>query len=400
MNILNQANAIAIDQRTKITELETALQQVNTKLTQQENPGGQRDQDRRTPLSRINGFKTIPNFTGKREDFAEWSTKVLTFLSDEKGLRALMKNAAKQAEPINDAYIIGEQNRYPREETNVSWYSQQLHTALTMITTGTSYSVVLNTDGNGLEAWRKLHTLYAAVTPQGKREMLDKVMNYPKAKGYGDVLAVQEEWEAVYLKYREVVPEGLPQDVLITSYIRLLSEKISESLRNLNEDFDTLEEVKDYVRRQVNTHRPATSYKESKPVPMDVGVLESIRNVLNGQQTGPTDLPQCTDQAATADDSNHTGDPGDKNNNDDDIIGMIASAIKGYIPKGKGKGKGQCHYCWQQGHHKAQCPELDRVMQQYRDGAGKGKGKGWGKSTWNEQPWSPAPWTNPGQYRR
>ena len=40
VNILNQANAIAIDQRTKISELETALQQVNTKLTQQENPGG------------------------------------------------------------------------------------------------------------------------------------------------------------------------------------------------------------------------------------------------------------------------------------------------------------------------------------------------------------------------
>ena len=344
VNILNQANAIAIDQRTKISELETALQQVNTKLTQQENPGGQRDQDRRTPLSRINGFKTIPNFTGKREDFAEWSTKVLTFLSDEKGLRALMKNAAKQAEPINDAYIIGEQNRYPREETNVSWYSQQLHTALTMITTGTSYSVVLNTDGNGLEAWRKLHTLYAAVTPQGKREMLDKVMNYPKAKGYGDVLAVQEEWEAVYLKYREVVPEGLPQDVLITSYIRLLPGKISESLRNLNED--TLEEVKDYVRRQVNAHRPATSYKESKPVPMNVGVLESIRNVLNGQQTGPPDLPQCTNQANTANDHSHTGDTGyyySNNNNDDDIIGLIASAIKGYIPKGKGKGKGKGH---------------------------------------------------------
>ena len=234
--------------------------------------------------------------------------------------------------------------------------------------------------------------------------MLDKVMNYPKAKGYGDVLAVQEEWEAVYFKYPEVVPEGLPQDVPITSYIRFLPEKISESLRNLNEDFDTLEEVKDYVRRQVNAHRPATSYKVSKPVPMDVGVLESIRNVLNGQQTGPPDLPQCTNQANTADDHSHTGDTGynySNNNNDDDIIGLIASAIKGYIPKGKGKGKGkgQCHYCWQQGHHKAQCPELDRVVQQYRDGAGKGKGKGWGKSAWNEQPWSPAPWTNPGQWK-
>ena len=236
ITILNQANAIAVEQRVKIAELEMVLQQVTQKMDQQDQPRPHRDRDRRTLLSKTRGHDKLPLFGGKREEFTEWATKALTFMADEPGLRSVMKAAAKQVDPIGDIYISTEQARYPEEDINVSWYSEQLHTSLTMLTTGTAHKAVLNTDGNGLESWRKLHYLYSAVTPQGKRELLDRVMHYPKAKGYGDVLAVQEEWEGLYLKYREVVPAGLPQDVLITSYTHFLPDKISESIRNLNED--------------------------------------------------------------------------------------------------------------------------------------------------------------------
>ena len=111
ITILNQANAIAVEQRVKIAELETVIQQV--KLLQDQ-PRPQRDRDRRTPLSKARGHDKLPLFGGKREDFTEWATKVLTFMSDEPGLRSVMKNAAKQMDPIGDIYITTEQARYRR----------------------------------------------------------------------------------------------------------------------------------------------------------------------------------------------------------------------------------------------------------------------------------------------
>ena len=115
ITILNQANAIAVEQRVKIAELETVLQQVTQKMDHQDQPRPHRDRDRRTPLSKTRGHDKLPLFGGKREEFTEWATKVLTFMADEPGLRSVMKAAAKQVDPIGDIYIATEQARYPEE---------------------------------------------------------------------------------------------------------------------------------------------------------------------------------------------------------------------------------------------------------------------------------------------
>ena len=47
--------------------------------------------------------------------------------------------------------------------------------------------------------------------------------------------------------------------------------------------------------------------------------------------------------------------------------------------KGKGKGEGRaCHWCGKEGHIKRFCPDLDKVMQEWRaQGGGKQGTKGW-----------------------
>ena len=57
----------------------------------------------------------------------------------------------------------------------------------------------------------------------------------------------------------------------------------------------------------------------------------------------------------------------------------------------KGRFEGACNYCWQYGHRKRACPELDKVMTQWRAKGG-GEGGGWqgeqgkGKGGWQQQP--------------
>ena len=115
--------------------------------------------------------------------------------------------------------------------SDVEWYSGQVHSVLMIFTTGTPHSLVDIPDDNGFEAWRKLHEEYANITPQGKRSLLGRVLNFRKAKGYEDLLGMQAEWERAVIKYNETEgTQRLSEDVLITAHMHILPEKVAESL--------------------------------------------------------------------------------------------------------------------------------------------------------------------------
>ena len=369
VSILNRANEAVVALQVRIAELENRARDAP-----------KRDAHR-TPLSRTRGFEKLPTFGGKESEFETWADKVMVFFSDEKGLRTTLKCAAKKNSEITEQFIDEMTDDLEDESIDVGWYSQQLHTALTLLTTGTPYAITKNTDGNGYEAWRRLHALYAAITPQGKRAILTQLMGFKRAKNYDDVLSVQEEWEAVYQRYREVATEPVPQDVLITAYTNILPEKLAESMKGLNEDLATLKEVQAYVLRQVNAHREPSMYKTAKPTPMEVGAVASedgawIRDLMAKVQS----------DRSPEEPTDHTTDT-----SQDEVMNYLASLVQ--LGKGKGKGKGKaglvCHYCGQLGHIKSQCPELDKVMNQWRESKGKGKGSPWGgkgQAAWAQQP--------------
>jgi len=191
-SVLDRANDAVIAMQLRINDLEARARDTP-----------KRD-GHRTPLSRTRGFDKLPSFGGKESEFEAWADKVMVFFSDEKGLRHTLKTAAKETVTIGERFIEEMTEEVNDDNIDVGWYSQQLHTALTFLTMGTPYAIIKNADGNGYEAWRRLHGLYAAITPQGKRAILNTLMHFKRAKSYDDVLAVQEEWEAVYQRYKEV----------------------------------------------------------------------------------------------------------------------------------------------------------------------------------------------------
>ena len=401
VSILNRANDAVVAMQIRINDLEARVRDPP------------KHEAHRTPLSRIKGFEKLPSFGGKEAEFETWADKVTTFFSDEKGLRHSLKAAAKEPGTIDERFLEELADEVDDDNIDVGWYSQQFANALTLLTTGTPYSIIKNSDGNGFDAWRRLHGLYAAMTPQGKRAILDQLMHYRRAKSYDDVLAVQEEWDALLQRYKEVATEPVPQDVLITGYTNILPEKLAEAMRGLNEDLSTLTEVKAYVLRQVKAHRKPSSYETARPTPMDIGAATAedngwMKDVMARIQT------EASEHAA------HEPEQPSAHDAPDEVMSYLASLVQYNKGKGKGKSGITCHYCGQPGHIKAKCPELDRVMGQWRANKGKGKGSMWGKGQeqwgagwpgdavhggWSQSPppytkgwgkqWPSPPWANP-----
>ena len=83
---------------------------------------------------------------------------------------------------------------------------------------------------------------------------------------------MQAEWERAVIKYEQVEgADKLSKDMLVTTYMAILPDKVAEHLRVLDTEFDNIEDVKAYVRKQINAH--ASPIGEIEPVPMDMGNL-------------------------------------------------------------------------------------------------------------------------------
>ena len=191
----------------------------------------------RFPLSKGRGIEKVPDFAGNKVEFPGWTKRVCIYLGDDPQLRQILKEVRTiyRDKAIDDEILRELQAKHGKNPDDVQWYTGQVHDVLMMVTSGTPHSIVDNTNENGLEAWRQLHVEYANVTPQGKRSLLGLVLNFKKAKGYEDLLAVQAAWERALSKYEETPnTQKLTEDILISAYMNILPDKVADNLRNLD----------------------------------------------------------------------------------------------------------------------------------------------------------------------
>ena len=145
------------------------------------------------------GLGKPKEFSGKEEDFQQWSQKTESFCTGVIPMAEFMLEwAADQATEIVGASIeveFGDAAEEGREVPNLDFVLAQMHTALMALTHGEANDIVANAKKNPLEAWRRLQKRFDSTTGGRKRNLLRTIIS-PGRCGIAELQAGIERWES------------------------------------------------------------------------------------------------------------------------------------------------------------------------------------------------------------
>ena len=124
----------------------------------------------RVPLSKLRGLQDVGVYDGKQEKYEPWKRILTSFLADEPGIERLLEWVETVREPITAERM----DNYDGDDflMPITTYDRQLHSLLTMKTSGVAATMVRNSHKSGLRAWQKLAEDGGLVTPHMRRKML------------------------------------------------------------------------------------------------------------------------------------------------------------------------------------------------------------------------------------
>ena len=133
-------------------------------------------------LSDVKALGRPKEFTGREEDFQEWSKKTEAFFAGViKESEMMLEWAAEQATEITTTAIelefLPTDTNEDRGVQNLEFVSQQMHTALMALTSYEANDTVANSRKNPLEAWRRLQKRYDPKTGGRKRNLLRTILS-------------------------------------------------------------------------------------------------------------------------------------------------------------------------------------------------------------------------------
>ncbi|CAK0880002.1 unnamed protein product, partial [Prorocentrum cordatum] len=238
-----------------------------------------------------------------QEKFGAWNRKMENYVIGVYGesFRPVLRWAAEAERPVT---IEGAQEAHggvPELETKIN----QLYAALISTTADGSESNDLVTgapDGNGLEAWRKLHRRWDPTTGPRKRLILRSIISPPKcnAEELGSAL---EKWIQQIGKYERRQGEDglaeLPEDIKMAALEMLVPQDIENHLvlnkHRLVTFQDSLNEVMTIVEARTGVKIKAAGSLEEEPeaevAALDMGSLDCLELASgNGRGVAAVDL--------------------------------------------------------------------------------------------------------------
>ena len=102
--------------------------------------------------------------------------------------RELLKKVELQTEPIDIDTNF-------QELDDIERFSNELYLLLTLLVTGEALAIVDNTDGNGLEAWRRLAKEYDPETPQNLEDLLSSLIQPARVKTLEQITPALNLWD-------------------------------------------------------------------------------------------------------------------------------------------------------------------------------------------------------------
>ena len=137
----------------------------------------QQSRDSSPSLIDVKGLGRPKEFTGREEDFQQWSKKTEAFFAGViEESEMMLEWAAELPTEITttaiDLEFLPTDSNEDRGEQNLEFVLQQMHTALMALTSYEANDIVANSRKNPLEAWRRLQKRYDLTTGGRKRNLL------------------------------------------------------------------------------------------------------------------------------------------------------------------------------------------------------------------------------------
>ena len=321
-----------------------------------------------------------PKALSKQEDFCEWTSKVKTFVQAKYGEEVLpVLNGARQQKrtivennPLQSERLIAWSPVYGEEADendkleNFKKIVSEIYLYLNSFTTGDPNKIVRNSgEGQGLEAWRRLHAEYDPTSSMRRVTILAKVQHPPKVQRIEDLGPALEDWLDLKRQYeqftdRQGQPCKVSEDSLITAMHPLMPKSLEETVMFKGDEFVRFEDLYDRLSSYASTKASlrhtgssAGGTHKRNPGDMDIG---SFGGGANSGGKGSTNMGNvrcwvCGRMGHYGRDCWHNTQAGGKSTGKGHAGGKPGDKGK---PKGKGKG--------------------------YAGGHGKGKGGSGGKS--------------------
>ena len=147
-------------------------------------------------------------------------------------------------------------------------------------------------EGNGLEAWRRLHSEYDPTSSMRRVAILQKVQNPSRCERVEDLEPALEKWLSKKRQYEMFTDRNGQEcqaydDTLVAAIFRLMPKSLEESVMFANED-EVFQELYDRLLAYSSTKQSIQMSESKKPTrkddPMDVDALSKGKSKGKGKK--------------------------------------------------------------------------------------------------------------------
>ena len=180
----------------------------------------------------VKGLGRPKDFTGREEDFQQWSKKTEAFFAG--GIKEMMLEwAAEQPTEITttaiDLEFLPTDTNENRGAHNLEFILQEMHTPLVTLTSSEANDIVANSRKNPLEAWRRLQKRYDPTTGGRKRNLLRTIIS-PGRCSLVELQAGIERWESYVSRYEKMMKDKLDDEIKLAGLESWVPEELEKFL--------------------------------------------------------------------------------------------------------------------------------------------------------------------------
>ena len=179
---------------------------------------------------------------------------------------------------------------------NLEFVLQQMHTALTALTSHEANDIVANSRKNPLEPWRRLQKQYGPTTGGRKRNVLRTIISLGRYS-LQELQAGFERWESYVSRYEKKMKDKLDDEIKLAGLESLVPEELEKHLILNSNRLRTFEDVRlevvTYVEAKfglrIRDSKLSVTGARGHSDPMDVDAVNSLSSCKGKGLSSPRD---------------------------------------------------------------------------------------------------------------